>query len=66
MTFDTPKKIHLLAIIIYTIVSYFIQNLVQIHWIHIFNSLMLSSILYNLLDFKFNCEEGDNNGISEI
>jgi len=55
MTF--AKKLHLTAIILYTIVAVVISKFTQIHFIHIFNGLMLSSILYNLLDWKYEEEE---------
>jgi len=54
------QKIHLIGIILYTFIANFSAKFFDIHWIHIFNGFMLSSILYNLLDFKFVCEEGNN------
>ena len=55
MTF--AKKLHLTAIILYTIVAVVISKFTQIHFIHIFNGLMLSSILYNLLDWKYGVDD---------
>ena len=47
------KKLHIMAIIIYTIGAFIIGQLTKIHFIHIFNAFMLSGILYNLLDWRY-------------
>ena len=47
------KKLHLTAIILYTIVASIIAHFTKIHFIHIFNAFMLSGIFYNLLDWKY-------------
>jgi hypothetical protein len=48
-----PKFMYLFAVILYTIIANISSEFFNIHWIHILNGLMLSSILYNLLDFKY-------------
>ena len=55
------KSIYVFAIILYTILAYFSSKFFNIHWVHIFNTLMLSSILFNILDWRYGYEEGDNN-----
>jgi len=55
MTF--AKQLYLTAIIVYSIIAMIISKFTQIHFIHIFNGLMLCSILYNLLDWKYGEEE---------
>ena len=56
------KSIYNLSIVVYIILAYLFSKFVNIHWVHIFNTLMLGSILYNILDWKYSCEEeGDNN-----
>ena len=56
---NKATQIHLFTVIIYGIISTFGSKLLNIHWIHILNGLMLSAILYHLLDWKYNYEEED-------
>jgi len=51
------KFVYVFGAILYTIIATYSAPYFKIHWIHILNTLMLGSIFYNLLDFKFNCEE---------
>ena len=59
------KFIYVFAVILYTVIAYISAKFFNIHWIHVFNGLMLSSILYNLLDFKFKCEDVSEEDINE-
>ncbi len=49
------KFIYVFGIILNTIIAHFLAPFFEIHWIHVFNGLIASSIFYNLLDFKFSC-----------
>ncbi len=51
------KFTYLFGVILYTTLAVFTASHFEIYWIHILNSLLLSSIFYNLLDFKFSCQE---------
>jgi len=54
------KQLFISAIILYSVVAFLTSKIVEIHYIHIFNTLMLSCILFNLLDWKYGVEEDSN------
>ena len=54
------KFMYLFGTILYTVIAFCSSKFFEIHWIHILNTLMLSSILFNLLDWKY--WEEVNNG----
>ena len=57
------KKLQLTTIIVYAIIASIASKFLDIHWIHLLNSLILSAILYHLLEWKYSCisEEEENN-----
>ncbi len=60
MTF--ARKLHLIGIIFYSIIAGIASKFLNIHWIHLLNGLMLSAILYHILEWKYDwIEDGENN-----
>ena len=51
------KKLTITAVILYMIVAHISGAYLKIHWIHVFNSFMLACILYNILEWKFDWAE---------
>ena len=57
------KKLTVTAVVLYMLVAHVGGHFLKIHWIHIFNSFMLVAILHNILEWKYdwiNEEEEDN------
>ena len=56
------KKLHLITFVVYSIMASIGSKFLNIPWIHLLNALILSAILYHLLEWKYDwVEEGDNN-----
>ncbi len=56
------KKLQLMTFVIYSIIASIGSKILDIHWIHILNALILSAILYHILEWKYNwVEEGEEN-----
>jgi len=58
------KSLSVLTIVVYTILAHIGGAYLKVNWIHVFNSLILVSILYHLLEWKYDCvdqEEEENN-----
>ncbi len=57
------KKLHLTTFIIYSIIASIGSKLLNVHFIHILNALILSAILYHLLEWKYDWveQEEENN-----
>ncbi len=47
------KGLSVFTIVIYTVLANIIGSYLKIHWIHVFNSLILVSILYHILEWKY-------------
>ncbi len=47
------KKLQFMYFIIYSIVASIGSKLLDIHFIHMLNALILSAILYHILDWKY-------------
>ena len=56
------RKIYLMGIVMYTIIASILSPILKIEWIHIFNALILSAILFHILEWKYDWveEEGKN------
>lgn len=52
------KQIYVSAIILYTVLAFIGSKFTQLSIIDLFMSLMLSCILFQLLDWKYGEEEG--------
>jgi len=62
------KKLTIFGVVLYTIVASIIAKFIDIHPIHVLNTLLLASILHNILEWKYdwvneeeNNDENDNN-----
>ena len=57
------KPLSVLTIVVYTVLAYIGGAYLKVDWIHVFNSLILISILYHLLEWKYSWvgEEEENN-----
>ena len=47
------KKLHLIIFVVYSIMASVGSKILDIHWIHLLNVLILFSILYHLLEWKY-------------
>ena len=55
------KKLTIIGVVLYTIIAYIFAKFADIHWIHVFNSFMLVSILHNILEWKYDWIEQEEN-----
>ena len=55
------KKFQLIHYIIYSIIASIASKLINVHFIHVLNALILSAILYQILDWRYSYEEGEDN-----
>jgi len=55
------KKTYLMGIVIYTIIASILSPILKIEWIYIFNTLILSAILYHILEWKYDWVEEEEN-----
>ncbi len=63
------KSLSVLTVVAYTILAHIGATITKINWIHVFNSLILVSILYHLLEWKYSWvdqEEEENNADETI
>ena len=51
------KKLTIIGVVLYTIIAHIFGKFLDIHWIHIFNSFILVSILHNILEWKYDWVE---------
>ncbi len=59
------KQIQFMTYIIYAIIASVGSKLLNIHFIHILNALILSNILFHILEWKYDwIEEGGENNES--
>lgn len=60
------KPLSVLTIVVYTVLAHIGGAYLEVHWIHVFNSLILVNILYHLLEWKYAWvgvgEEEEENG----
>ena len=55
------KKLQLMTFVIYSIMASIGSKILDIHWIHLLNALVLSNILFHILEWKYDwTDEGDN------
>lgn len=59
------KKLTIIGVVLYTIIAYIFGKFMDIHWIHIFNSFMLVSILHNILEWKYDWVNKEENNDKE-
>lgn len=59
------KKLHLITLVIYSIMASIGSKIFDIHWIHVLNALILSAILYHLLQWKYDWVEEEENNADE-
>lgn len=57
----TGKSLSILSIIVYTILAHIGATILKIHWFHVFNGLMLVSILYHILEWKYSWVDEEEN-----
>ncbi len=61
------KKITIIGIVLYTIIAHIFAKFVDIHWIHVFNSFMLVTILHNILEWKYDwVEESEEENVQRL
>lgn len=51
------KKLSVIAVVLYMLLAHIGGHFLQVHWIHIFNSLILVCILNNILEWKYDWVE---------
>ncbi len=51
------KKLHFTTFIIYSIIASIGSKFLNVHWIHILNALILSNILFHILEWKYDWTE---------
>lgn len=54
------KKLQFIYILIYSIIASIGSKILNIHWIHLLNTLILSAILYHILEWKYSWVEKDD------
>ena len=59
------KKLSIGAVVLYMLLAHIFGKFIDIHWIHVFNSFMLVCILHNLLEWKFDCTNQEEEEIKE-
>ena len=57
------KKSQFIYFIIYSMLASIGSKFLDVHWIHLLNALILSAILYHILEWKYDWvdKEGENN-----
>ncbi len=46
------KKLTIIGVVLFTVIAHICGKIIDVHWIHVFNSFMLVSILHNILEWK--------------
>lgn len=59
------KKLTILGVVLYTIVAHICGKIIDVHWIHVFNSFMLFCILHNILQWKYDWVSEEENNADE-
>ena len=59
------KTYQFITYIIYSIIAGIVSKYLNVHWIHVLNALILSAILYQILEWRYDWVEEDNDKMEE-
>lgn len=59
------KGLSIITIVVYTILAHIGGVFIDVNWIHVFNSLILVSILYHILEWKYAWVSEEENNADE-